>query len=465
MAFGVSASYVATQNGTVVPPEYAELYSVLETSLNNYDAYLASLNSEVTYPVVYGAELLPANSNRGESLLAPQTMNAVELFLDRFQQLGIQGVTVPVSYPLYTPHFPRYEEYVQFFKQVAQKVREHGMTLALESSIIFGNTPFSTLQISYDGLTFEKFKSERRYMVQAIIQDLQPDYLNLGAEPDTQYQLTGLEEFNSPQKYVEYVNYVLDGLDRGATKIGAGIGTWGKTDYVTLLATETSLDSIHVHVYPVTGDYMTKILTIADIAHKYGKSVVMDEAWLYKIANPTASSVPTSPEIFGRDIFSFWAPLDQKFLSLMAKSAQIANIEYISPFWTTFFFAYVEYTPEIADLSYQEASSLVNQIAAANILSGTYTSTGLHYGQLIGMISSTTIQVETSTTSPQDSAVADEGFSRLVLVAVMAALSASIVTLLLVRRKEHSTKRAKMPHSTFSPIRAISTPQPPSSSL
>jgi len=172
VAFGVCVSRVAAQNGTVVPPDYVELYSVLETSLENYNAYLASLDSEITYPVVYGAELLPANSNRGESLLVPQTMSAVELFLDRFQQLGIQGVTVPVSYPLYTPDFPRYAEYVRFFKQVAQKVREHGMTLALESSIIFANTPFSTLRISYDDLTFEKFKSERRRMVQAIIQDL-----------------------------------------------------------------------------------------------------------------------------------------------------------------------------------------------------------------------------------------------------------------------------------------------------
>jgi len=225
---------------TDVPLEYQNLYSSLKENLDDYETYLNSQCESEHHPIIFAAELLPANSNRGTELLAPRTLQSTILFLDRLHELGVQGVTIPVHYPLYTPDFPNYQGYVQFYRQVVQEIRKRDMKLDVESAVLFANTPFSTIDLSYAGLTFEKFKVERKQMIVAIIQDLQPDYLNLGAEPDTQYQLTGLKELNSPERYTEYINYVLDGLTRGNTKIGAGIGTWGNLEYVRRLVSDSS---------------------------------------------------------------------------------------------------------------------------------------------------------------------------------------------------------------------------------
>jgi len=83
------------------------------------------------------------------------------------------------------------------------------------------------MQVNYKNLTFEKYKAEKKQMVAKIIKDLQPDYLNLGSEPDTEAVLIGLKEFNDPKKYTEYINYVLEGLERDKTKMIAGQGVGG----------------------------------------------------------------------------------------------------------------------------------------------------------------------------------------------------------------------------------------------
>jgi len=328
-------------------------------------------------------------------------MSAVRLYLDRLKELGVDGVTIPIGYPLYTPGFPRYDAYVQFYKQVAQEVRKRGMTLAVESSVIFANTEFSSIQLDYSGLTFEKFEAERKEMVARIIEDTRPDYLNLGAEPDTQFELLHFEELANPAEYSEYVNHLLDGLDRGSTKIGAGIGSWGNLDYARRLADGTTLDSIHLHVYPIYKDFLEKILTISEIARQHGKRIVLDEAWLLKADKPPTGigSVAASPEHFRRDAFSFWAPLDQKFLTVIAKIAKLAQIEYISPFWTQLFFAYIDYNSSNAHLSYRETSELVNRAASANLVGGSFSSTGEAYRKLVGGFTSISAQGPTSTLS------------------------------------------------------------------
>lgn len=366
-----------------IPAEYQQLYSNLNASLNSYDAYLSSHSTGEKYPVIFGAELLPANANRVSDLLEPKAMQGVTVYLDRLQELGVQGATVSINYPVYTAGFPRYQEYVQFYKQVGSEVRKRGMKLSVETGVIFSNTEFSTSKISFAGLTFEKYKVEKKAMIAAIINDLQPDYLNLGAEPDTEYGLTGMKELNSPEKYTELINYILSDLNRGSTKIGAGIGTWGNVEYVKKFAANTTLDFIDIHVYPVFGKCLENIVTISDIAREHNKKVVLDECWLYKASSPEAGSVAANAEIFKRDTYSFWAPLDQRFLAAMVKSARLKNIEYISPFWTNYFFAYADYSASTAKLSYTELTALVNSEASKNIVEGKYTTTGEYYRKLI----------------------------------------------------------------------------------
>jgi hypothetical protein len=376
-----------TLSASPVPSEYRTMYDTLKDALDRFDAALKP-NPTVMLrsyyrPLIFGAELLPANANRGPDLLRPQTMQSVRLFLDRYKEMGIQGVTLPISYPLYTPDFPRYQEYVRFFKQVASEVHQRGMKLDVEVGVIFSGTDFSSVKVSFAGLTYEKYKEAKRQMVASIIKDIQPDYLNLGAEPDTAAQLLGMSELHTPQKVTEYVNYVLKDLDRGKTVVAAGIGSWDNPAFVTSLAANASLDSLSLHVYPVVGECLPKAVTVADVAAQSGRGVVFDELWLYKVDKLPTSGVAASSDIFRLDSFSFWEPLDRQFLSVMVKYARLNGIEYISPFWATFFFGSLEYSPETAKLSYQETAARVNQVASQNIQAGRMTGLGQWYQKLI----------------------------------------------------------------------------------
>ena len=365
-----------------VPEQYLQVYSTLATALDKFGKHLDGKEPAEGFQVTFGTELLVANANRGPDLLKPQAIQGVALFLDRFQEMGIGGVTIAVSYPLYSPDFPRYEEYVAFYKQVAREVRQRGMKLDVEAGVVFANTPFSPFEDSFTGFTFEQFKTIKKRMFEAIIRDLQPDYLNIGAEPDTAADLTGIRELLDPQKYREYVDYVLDDLEKGKTKVIAGIGSWGNLAYVRALA-QTDLDALDIHIYPVVGNCLANAVAIAEIAAQNGKGLVLDECWLYKEDRLAASGVAAAPEAFKRDSYSFWEPLDKQFLTEMAQFARAYRVEYVSPFWSNFFFATLEYDAAYEGLSYTEVVALANQVTSINVVDGKLSPLGKHYQQVI----------------------------------------------------------------------------------
>jgi hypothetical protein len=423
--------------GAQVPAEYQQLYSDLKAALDEYGTYLSSRTGP-SYPIIFGAELLPANGNRGSDLLAPQAMQGVTLDLDRFQEIGIQGVTIAIGFPLYTPTFPNYHDYVQFYKNVVQEVRKHNMKLDIESSILFANTQFSKVSFNYAGLSFSDFETQRQQSISTIVRDLQPDYLNLGAEPDTEYKLTGYTELTSPAQYTAYMNFLLAGLNRGNTKVGAGIGTWGNIAYAQSLAANTNLDFISMHVYPIVGQAsLQQIFAIGNIAKQSGKRLVLDEAWLYKVDTLQTTSIAANAEIFQRDAYSFWAPLDQEFLARIVKSAQLEGIDYISPFWSTYFFGYIDYDPTTAGLSYADSFVMVNKIAAQNMLSDSFTSTGTFYGQLAQGNSSVTSSQTTGGTSMTTASTIKEGLRipGFPLESIILGIAVGLVALALLRRR------------------------------
>ena len=178
--------------------------------------------------------------------------------------------------------------------------------------------------------------------------------------------------------------------------------------------------------------YLGVLANVQAIVKQYGKRVVLDEAWLYKVDKPLPNSVAASPEIFRRDVFSFWAPLDQKFLAVIVKSAEVANIEYISPFWTQFFFGYVEYNSNTAQLSFRELSSMANQIASNNIIEDQFTSTGQFYRQMAGApVSSSTASTTMSSGSGK---IPGLGIGVLIAVVVI-----GVVALSVLRRRRRDT--------------------------
>jgi len=380
-AFTTTAPSAASTQ-VAVPNEYLDLHSALKADLDRFDGFLKSRDTGVRYPVVFGTELLTANSNRGPDLLKPGTLQGTFVNLDSLQQMGVQGVTINVAYPVYTSDFPQYQDYVNYFKQVAAEVHRRGMKLDVEAGVVFHDTEYSPIKVDFAGLTLAKFESDMHSMLQAIIDDLKPDYINLGAEPDTHASLTGIHELNNPQVYTQFVNYVLSGLERGTTKIAAGIGTWSSTAFVESLAKSTSLDCIAIHIYPVLGDYLTKAASIAETATQYGKSIILDECWLYKTESPPGTIAGTTA-VYRLDSFSFWAPLDEQFLAGVAKLCRMYGIEYVSPFWANFFFGDLDYAAENANLTYSETVAQSNKVAAQNIVDGKRGVLGEYYSSLI----------------------------------------------------------------------------------
>jgi hypothetical protein len=221
-------------------------------------------------------------------------------------------------------------------------------------------------------------------MVTTIVNEIKPDYLNLGAEPDTEARITGWHELNTPQVYTDLINYTLKDLNRGNTKIGAGIGTWGNLDFVKSYVTNTSLDFVAIHIYPVTGNALQTAVAAADLARQHNKRVILDEAWLYKMsAKEPPVSIAGNADIFRRDAYSFWTPLDQKFLALSAKLARAKNIEFVSIFWAQYLYAYLDYDPKFETMPYNQVMTQLNTLATPNVLAGKLSSTGEFYKQLI----------------------------------------------------------------------------------
>ncbi len=176
---------------------------------------------------------------------------------------------------------------------------------------------------------------------------------------------------------------MIAGLDHGATKIAAGIGSWDNIAIAQPLAS-TGLDAMTIHFYPTSAQSMKTALQIAALAHQNGKAVILDEAWLYKSTESLpAGNINDYYNQLKRDVFSFWAPLDQQFLQTMARMCRVADVEFMSPFWSLYFFGYLNYTPALNAYPYTTLRTLSSSAATQGLEKGLTTSTGAFYQSLI----------------------------------------------------------------------------------
>jgi hypothetical protein len=216
-----------------------------------------------------------------------------------------------------------------------------------------------------------------------VVADFRPDFLNIGAEPDTEATLLGMKDLLDPVKYTDFISYLVDGLTHGETKIVAGVGSWGNLEYARKLSVLPTLDGLSLHVYPVIGGALTKAVQIAEMARANNKIIVFDECWLSKTDVLASNGVASSPENFRRDAYSFWAPLDQDFLAAMVNISRVYGVAYLSPFWTDCFFGYVDYSADTANYSYPDMAAEHALIEYYNLRIGVYTSTAEFYKSLI----------------------------------------------------------------------------------
>lgn len=366
-----------------IPQKYQSLYNYLEGNLITFKEVLDSnLPAEKT-PLLWATELLPANGNRGEDLLKPEVFSSCLLYLERFQELGINGVTIAIPHPLLLDRYPKSLDYLNFYKTLIKEIHQRGMIVDVESHIAFSNTPFSKILWDYSNYTIESLREERIALLQKIIDYLHPDYLNIGTESDTEATLTGINSLRNPQIYVSNISNIISSLDKKDVKLIAGMGNWNSIEQGQLISEIEGIDGIALHIYPVDPQSLSNCLLIGEVARSKNKFVVLDECWLYKYQPSDGSSTPINPDFFKRDVYSFFQPIDKLFLECVFKLSSINSIAFVSPFWSYYFFAYLDYSDELDNSSYSDVMAQLAQAIYPAVTQGYFSSTGDYYKFLI----------------------------------------------------------------------------------
>lgn len=366
------------------PARYQALYAELDGELARAERQIAERWDGRRHGTNFAVELLVANGNRGPSLLKPQVMNGVKVTLDSLKALGVDAVTVAMTYPLLMPDFPRAAEYIAFFRQVVAEAQQRGIRVIAEMGPVFPDPEFSDFKADFTDMTLVKYMADKRHMAETIVGEIRPDYLVVAGEPLTLQRNTGLPM--TVDNYLAVVRHTVAGLDKQDTRIGAGAGAWDNIAYFRGLAEIRELDYLDLHIYPVQrGFFVDKALAVKRLADAAGKGVTISEAWLYKAANKELTGVPgTEAAIFARDSFSFWQPLDKRFLTATANLSHLIKADYCSFFWMQYLYGNVDYSEALATAGPIRLKQAVNKAAAANIVAHRPNELGSHLQEVMG---------------------------------------------------------------------------------
>ena len=100
--------------------------------------------------------------------------------------------------------------------------------------------------------------------------------------------------------------------------------------------------------------------------------------WAYKIAD-SELGVLDYTTVYSRDPFSFWQPIDQSFLQAMSDFANYQKFTFITPFWSHYYSAYLDYNV----YGTQPATSIIRgrrtSAQAPPFRLAKYTPTGLYW--------------------------------------------------------------------------------------
>jgi uncharacterized protein (TIGR03437 family) len=400
-AAGFLLAWAFVANAQNPPADYLDLYSALQQKLTTFDSTITSQWNGSKPPVDFCTELRTPGAYR---VLQAQGANApavVQAEIQSLQALGVNTVSVGISFPaLYQAFFAYsgapddYQKYLTFYKQVAADIRAAGMRMVVYTGPLYTNalSENSGLNVApyYQTLTSSEYIAARTHQILTIAQQLQPDYLVVAQEPDNEASITGQPSLATAAGFTAMVDTFLnqlDGAGLSGTYVGAGIGTWlaGGGAFIKALAANPRLNFIDLHVFPINAGLLTTTATLIDQAAASGKPVTITSAWLEKRRDSEypAPNIAADPNIFVRDPFSFWLPLDQQFLTELVKLAWWKQLALVSPYWSDYFHAYLPYNAANAALSYDQLRDDEIQAFSTAIQNNQYTSTGLALQSLI----------------------------------------------------------------------------------
>gem|GEM_PF-1788144 len=370
-----------------VPTVYEDAYSQLETKLEQLKATVHRLWDGEKYPTRFCSDLSICNTQiQKTKLLSPGYYALTVQMLDALADMGMSAVRFNFSYPFLVGTFPDSDAYLDLFRRIVQAARDRQFTVFIKCTSTNTNPEYgsvdSTVIAFMNGLTVSRYRTEKKQMIQTIIEILEPDFFTIEDEPETMEDATGLDY--SPDSLASFIQHFLDGLDKGGCLIGAGVGTWEPLDYVDRLVAIPGLDYLDIHVYPVNFDFFDdRLFYISDRAMTAGKKLVLGECWLFKTSDQDILAQLPVSEKFKRDVFSFWFPLDSVYTRLLADFAYYAKAEIVTLYWSPLFFHCLEYQPGYEDLSSDSLFSLTMPQALQNMSEGRLSAIGQYYSEII----------------------------------------------------------------------------------
>lgn len=367
---------------------WRDLYVELQATLDRYEDRLDRTPSSGPANVLYSAELNVADSHRGRALLDADLIG-IAAHLDGITELGVRAVTVNISLPILHPAYHQfaaeYQAFLDFYRGIAALLRQRNLQMIVKTQAIT-TSPDPRVDAFYRAIGSPgAYTWARAEVARTIAREISPDVISLQMEPDTEAWVTG-QPVNTPAAAAALVATLVDVVRAENPRIivGAGAGTWFEpfADHLDLLTRIPGLDFIDLHVYPISRDYLDRLLYAADFAESRGKRIAISEAWLLKLRDSELAFAPLiMREAVGRDVYSFWAPLDQRFLRLLAATAERKRIAFISPFWTNYFRAYLDYDQAVF-LDPRSLTIASTSAAMQALFNGRLTGTGLTYQTL-----------------------------------------------------------------------------------
>jgi hypothetical protein len=412
-------TFAAAPSG--VPAAYSSLYQGLQSNMATDFALVNAQSTGAKYPVNYSISLTAANDNSGLRTNFT-SLTAVDQELDGAQSLGLNAVMVSLGFPIFDQYFWEFigqttsqaqqtvQNYLSFYELIAQDI--HGrkdvngtpMKLIIEANpLLTVDNPGTNLNPTgyYQSLSFATYEQRRSANTVTTAKYVQPDYLIVQSEPDTEARDDYRPELNTPATDVAMIQLFATNLNSAniaglhtAIKIGSGMGAWqdnwqeylGTPGADTGILGITELDGIDNHVYFLTGQGSSGLASELDVsmqmiasAKAAGKFPSIAEFWPHKslIAGESDLDVDT------RDNFAFWAPLDQQYIPIIFELANQGSLEYLSAFNDGEFYAYEPYAA-MPCLPVYPGTGSENQVCDLSILSAvtTVVQTALELGQV-----------------------------------------------------------------------------------
>jgi fibronectin type 3 domain-containing protein len=399
--YALLALPLAGQSNPNVPAQYQAIYSNMTTQIGAFQTVVNQGWDGGSYPVAWAPHLSSTESDQFTALLAPNYFEQTVLVeLQELQATGATAVTTHISFPiLYQPFYvysnnpDQYQQFVSFYQQVASAVHAAGMQLVVEATVAenLDGTLSASFEPYYQTLDWNDYMNQRAQNAVNVAQLIQPDFLSLLCEPDTEATDSYQPMENSPTGSMELLQTQLAALQQANVTnvaLGAGAGTWISqfTTYLQDFAA-TSLNYIDMHVYPVNNNDFMNVLAGASVIEQAGKAIGVSEAWPDKLANSELGMLNINTTD-SRDAFSFWAPIDTAFLQAMVDCAQYQQFAFFAPSYPAYFAAYLDYNTYGADTPAQILPAAFTAASSAN-KAGSFTSTGVAFATMIAGVDTT----------------------------------------------------------------------------